>query len=144
MKDKDNDKLRMYRKQKWIVNMKEKKKNWREGLGNIKWSETTSDMLGGKIEKKKFQTLSLQSWMGEKKKKKKKKNKWDQDWPVLTALESHIKNLPRMDGTDFLRIGKILSHWRCVAVLSVRCRRNPRTKCERDALHKDSAPWVGG
>ena len=30
-----------------------KKKTWREGLGNIKWSETTSDMLGGKIEKKK-------------------------------------------------------------------------------------------
>ena len=46
-----------------------KKKNWREGLGNIKWSETTSDMLGGKIEKKKISnTFSAVLNGGEKKK----------------------------------------------------------------------------
>lgn len=138
MKDKDNDKLRMYRKQKWIVKMKEKKKLKRSTRKyKMKWD---NQWRVGRENRKKFQTLSLRSWTGEKK----KKNKWDQDWPVLTALQSHIKSLPGMDGTDFLRIGKILSHSRCVAVLSVHCRRNPCTKSEQDALHKDSAPWVGG
>ena len=70
MKDEDNEKLGMYRK-KWIVNMKKikKKKKQREGLGNIKWSEATSEVLGNKKQKNFKYFLCSPEWGEEKKKK---------------------------------------------------------------------------
>ena len=114
MKDEDNEKLGMYRK-KWIVNMKKikKKKKQREGLGNIKWSEATSEVLGNKKQKNFKYFLCSPEWGEKKKKKRINGTKTDLYWLYGSPITKAFQGWMELTSSEWEEFSVTWGVWQC-------------------------------